>query len=110
MNSFVSPTAASLTLTGVSIQRQRSMVTVVLRGNGIFRYQVILVDAYQLALDFPEAFSSLSFSKLSARHRYLKEIHITQYSKKLRLVFELIPHVRYAIKVGASVLAIQFRL
>ncbi len=99
-----------LTLTGVSIRRQSSSVTVSLRVFGPMRYHVGLVDAYQLALDFPEGVSSLSFSKLLARHRFLKEIRIAQYPQKLRLVFELIPHVRYAVKVGEDILAIQFRM
>ncbi len=97
-------------LTNVTVRRQVGPVTVFLRGRGSNRYHVILVDAYLLALEFPSGSSLLSFSKLSVRHSILKEIRIIQYPKKLHLVFELTPHVRYAVKIGIEGLAIQFKL
>ena len=97
------------TLTNVTVRRQIDHVKVFLRGQGSNRYHVILVDAYRLALEFPNGSSLLSFSKLSVRHSILKEIRIIRYPKKLHLVFELTPHVRYAVKIGIDGLAIQFK-
>lgn len=110
MKILVNSSAPGLTLTGVTVRRQFNQVTVLLRGHGLFRYQAVLVDVHQLALDFPKSISSLSFNMLPVRHRLLKEIRIAQYPKKLRLMFEVTPHTRYAVKIGTSVLAIQFRL
>ncbi|WP_447970574.1 AMIN domain-containing protein [Nitrospira sp. M1] len=98
-----------LTLTEVTIQRQTSSVTVFVRGDGNIHYQLVAIRASQLALDFSDSISSLSFDTLQVEHRLLKEIRIEQNPQKLRLVFTLAARVKYAIKVRKSILAIQFK-
>jgi hypothetical protein len=96
-------------LTGILVQRRSKDVTVLIRGKEPFIYLANRIDSYRLVLDFPGGTSSLSFRELPVDHPMLKRIRIGRHQEKLRLVFDLVRRVRYAIKKSDHSLAVQFR-
>ncbi len=106
---WVTSRAAGLTLTGVTVQRHSEEITVIIRGHGPFRYQMVSIDSSRLAMDFPGGVSSLSFQLLSVENHLLKQIRIGQHPNKLRLVFDVTQPLRYAVKRGSNFLAIRFK-
>ncbi len=109
INLVKSRTSSGFTLTGVKVQRHSDYVMVMIQGHGSFQHQMIPIDRFRLAIDFPRGHSSLSFRHLSVNNHLLKQIRIGQHSDKLRLVFDMVRPLRYAAKRGKNILAIQFR-
>jgi len=106
----IAVTATTLRLTSVAVRRQSKTVTVIIRGEGLFKYQIIPVDVLRLVLDFPGGVSLLRFRTLPVRHAILHQIRIGQHQQKLRVVFELAQQAEYAIKAEHEFLAVQFKV
>lgn len=105
------PASSSLasTLTLIMVRRGQEEVTVIMQGDGRFTYRVIPAGRTRLAVDLPDVVSSLSFKVLSVDHPVLKRIRIGRYPEKLRLVFDIIQPVRYAIKSLGNRLVVQMK-
>ena len=103
--------ADATSLTKVLVQRGENSLTLVIQGDGAFRYNLFRLGDHRLVLDLPNVRPAIRFNELEVGHDILWRIRIGRHSGKTRMVLDLEPTrrrgVRYAAKSQGNQLAIQ---
>lgn len=94
-------------LNKVDVQRGDQNVTVVLRGDGGFRYDVSQMDRRRLVLDLHDVGTAFGARAVPVEHELLKQIRVGRHADKVRLVFDLSKPVRYTLTPSPSQLAVR---
>ena len=94
-------------LAKVDVQRGAQDVTVVLRGDGGFRYDVTQVDRRRLVLDLYDVGTAFGARAVPVAHELLKQIRVGRHADKVRLVFDLSKPVRYTLTPSPLQLAVR---
>jgi len=98
---------AAKTLTKVEVQRGEGEATVLIFGDGRFKYETRLVNRSRLIVDLANVSSSLRFPVLPVDHPLLKQIRIGHHSDRIRLVFDLPKPAGYSVQAENSHLAVR---
>jgi type IV pilus assembly protein PilQ len=99
------PTATKLTK--VDFQPGDQLLTVMLLGDGMFRYDVRQVDSHRLVVDLRDVRAGLDGHVIPVKHTLLKQIRIGRHADKVRLVFDLLKPVQYAMAPSVRHMAVQ---
>lgn len=83
----------------IEVKRGENQVTVLVSGEGSFKYRDRLIDGHRLVLDLPNAASAVRFPILAVDHELLKQIRIGNHPDKIRLVFDLPQPARYDVRL-----------
>jgi len=94
-------------LTKVEVQRGEGEATVLIFGDGRFKYETRLVNRNRLIVDLANVSSSLRFPVLPVDHPLLKQIRIGHHSDRIRLVFDLSKPAGYSVQAENSHLAVR---
>ncbi|HXF91962.1 MAG TPA: type IV pilus secretin PilQ [Nitrospiraceae bacterium] len=81
----------------IDVKRSAEEVTVLVSGDGRFRYREQLIDGTRLILDLADVASAVPFPVLTIDHPLLKRIRIGNHPDKIRLVFDLSGPVRHDV-------------
>ncbi len=98
---------AARSMTKVEIQRGVGEATVLIFGDGLFAYDVKLLNQDRLVVDLPRVVSSMRLPVLPVDHPVLKQIRIGHHSEKIRLVFDLPQPATYVVESGPDHLAVK---
>ncbi len=99
--------APARTLTKVDVQRGDGEITVVLRGDGEFTYDVKPLNSDRVIVDLVNVASLSRLQVLPVDHPVLKQIRIGHHSHKVRLVLDLLRPVKYSVQSSSERLAVR---